>query len=77
MIESGRVYSKDLHHSSNQTIGIKYVKVYDMIRKVIWENNTPLGNLFNVDISGYAPGIYYVRAINEAGDIDLKKLIKQ
>lgn len=62
---------------NNQTVGVKDVKVYDMIGKVIWENNTPLGNLFNVDISGYAPGIYYVRAINEAGDIDLKKLIKQ
>jgi hypothetical protein len=62
---------------NNQAIRVKDVKVYDMIGKVIWENNTPLGNLFNVDISGYAPGIYYVRAINEAGDIDLKKLIKQ
>lgn len=62
---------------NNQAIGVKDVKIYDMIGKVIWENNTPFGNLFNVDISGYAPGIYYVRAINEAGDIDLKKLIKQ
>ncbi|MCE9540083.1 MAG: T9SS type A sorting domain-containing protein [Bacteroidetes bacterium] len=62
---------------NNQAIGVKDVKVYDMIGKVIWENNTPLGNLFNVDISGYVPGIYYVRAINEVGDINLKKLIKQ
>ena len=62
---------------NNQAIGVKDVKVYDMIGKVIWENNTPSGNLFNVDISGYAPGIYYVRVINEAGDMDLRKLIKQ
>ena len=62
---------------NNQAIGVKDVKVYDMVGRVIWENNAPSGNIFNVDISGYAPGIYYVRALNEAGDIDLKKLIKE
>jgi|GEM_PF-3196022 len=62
---------------NNQPIGVKAVKVYDMVGRIIWENNTPSGNLFNVDISGYSPGIYYVRAVNETGDIDLKKLIKE
>jgi hypothetical protein len=62
---------------NDAAIGVKDVKVYDMVGRVIWENNTPSGNTFNVDISDYAPGIYYVRALNEAGDIDLKKLIKE
>ena len=62
---------------NNQAIGVKDVKVYDMVGRVIWESNSPSGNTFNVDISGYATGIYYLNAISEAGDIDLKKLIKE
>jgi len=57
-------------------IGVKDIKVYDIVGRIIWENITPSGNTFNIDISANAPGIYYVRAINEAGDIEIKKLIK-
>ncbi len=62
---------------NNQAVGVKEVKVYDIMGKVIWENITPIGNLFKVDISGYSRGIYYVRAINEMGEVEVKKLIKQ
>lgn len=58
-------------------IGVKEVKVYDMVGKIIWENKTPSSNIFNVDISSYSQGIYYVRVINESGDIEMKKLLKQ
>lgn len=62
---------------NDDAVVVKEIKVYDMIGKVIWENKTPSGNTFDVDISSYSQGVYYVRAINESGDIEIKKLLKQ
>ncbi len=62
---------------NNQAIGVKEIKVMDMIGRVVWENKATSSNVFNIDISGYSAGIYYVRAINELGEIEIKKLIKQ
>ena len=56
---------------------MKAIQVYDMMGKVIWENKTPSSNTFDVDISSYSQGVYYVRAINELGDIEITKLLKQ
>lgn len=56
---------------------VKEIQVYDMMGKVIWENKRPLSNTFDVDISSYSQGVYYVRAVNELGDIEMTKLLKQ
>lgn len=62
---------------NDNTFIVKEIQVFDMMGKVIWENKTPSGNMFDVDISFYSKGIYYVRVINELGDIEMTKLLKQ
>jgi hypothetical protein len=62
---------------NNQAIGIKEIKVYDILGKVIWREGPSLNNAFYIDITGYSQGIYYVRAVNELGEISMKKLIKK
>ncbi len=62
---------------NNEAVVVKEIRVIDMMGKIIWENKTPSGNVFEVDISNYSQGIYYVRSINESGDIEMKKLLKQ
>lgn len=62
---------------NDNAVVVKEIQVYDMMGKVIWENKTPLSNTFDVDISSYSQGIYYVRAVNELGDIEMTKLLKQ
>lgn len=61
---------------NSSPIGIKDLKVYDIMGKVIWQTGTSNNNTFDVDISNYAQGIYYVRSINEDGEIEVQKLIK-
>ena len=56
---------------------LKEIKVMDMVGRVVWENKTPTGHPFNIDISAYAQGVYCVRAVNELGEIEIKKLVKQ
>jgi hypothetical protein len=62
---------------NEQPIAIKEIRVYDIMGKVIWSTGASSNSTFNVDISNYSPGIYYVRAVNESGDIEMKKFIKQ
>ncbi|MCE9538019.1 MAG: T9SS type A sorting domain-containing protein [Bacteroidetes bacterium] len=62
---------------NDNAVVVKAIQVYDMMGKVIWENKTPTSNTFDVDISSYSQGVYYVRAINELGDIEITKLLKQ
>ncbi len=62
---------------NDQAIGVKEIRVFDMMGKVIWSTGTSSNNSFNFDISSYSQGIYYVRSINELGEIEMKKLIKE
>ncbi|MBA3704971.1 MAG: T9SS type A sorting domain-containing protein [Bacteroidetes bacterium] len=61
---------------NDQAIAVKEIKIIDMMGKVIWSTGASLSNTANVDISNYSQGIYYVRSINELGEIEIKKLIK-
>lgn len=65
-----------LTHNS-QAVGVKELKVYDMMGKLIWSTGPSANTVFSIDISEYPSGIYYVRSINELGETGTKKLIKQ
>lgn len=45
--------------------------------RIIWGVGTSSNKVFNVDISEYPMGIYYIRFINELDKIEVKKLVKQ
>jgi hypothetical protein len=62
---------------NNQSIGVKELKVYDIMGNAVWSSGAAQDAVFNIDISAYSPGIYYVRSVNELGEIEMKKLIKQ
>jgi hypothetical protein len=62
---------------NNQSIGIKELKVYDLMGREIWSTGSSENTVFTIDISSYSPGVYYVRSINELGETEMKKLIKQ
>lgn len=62
---------------NNQSIGVKSLKVFDIMGKIIWSTEISTNTLFTIDISSYSPGIYYVRSINQLDETETKKLIKQ
>lgn len=62
---------------NEKAVGVKEVKVFDIMGKVVWETGPSTNNVFVVDITGYAAGIYYVKSTNEFDEISMKKLIKQ
>lgn len=62
---------------NNQFIGVKELKVFDIMGKIIWSTGASANTVFSIDISAYSAGIYYVRCVNELGEIETKKLIKQ
>lgn len=62
---------------NNNPIAVKELKVYDLMGKVIWQTGASSYNEFDVDITNYSQGIYYVRSVNEDGVIEVKKLVKQ
>ena len=62
---------------NNKPIAIKELKVYDLMGKVIWQTGASSYNEFDVDITNYAQGIYYVRSVNDASEIEVQKLIKK
>ena len=62
---------------NNKAIGVKEIKVMDMLGKEIWQMGASSNNVFNIDILAYAQGVYYVRVVNEQGEIEMKKLIKE
>jgi hypothetical protein len=61
----------------NKAIGVKEIKLVDMLGKIIWATGASNSNTFDLDITNYSQGIYYVRIINADGDIETKKLVKQ
>lgn len=61
---------------NNKSIGVKELKVYDIMGKEIWSAGSSKNIIFQIDISDYSPGLYYVRCINEVGETETKKIIK-
>lgn len=61
---------------NNKAIPIREIKVFDVMGKAVWFAGTSSSNTVDIDISKYSNGIYYVRIINELGEIEMKKLIK-
>jgi hypothetical protein len=61
---------------NEKPVGVKEVKVCDPMGKVIWEKGASTNAVFNIDISNSSSGIYYVKCVNEFGDVEVKKLIK-
>ncbi|MEI6489309.1 MAG: T9SS type A sorting domain-containing protein [Bacteroidota bacterium] len=53
------------------------IKVFDIMGRVIWQTGVTQSNTFNIDIMNYAKGVYYVRSVNEDGEIEMQKLIKE
>jgi bacillolysin len=62
---------------NNKEIGVKEIKVFNIIGEVIWSTGASSNNLFTIDITVYPPGIYYVHTVNEQSEIEVKKFIKQ
>lgn len=56
---------------------LKQVKLYDILGKIVWENNNLSGNSFEVNISSYPNGVYYLQAVDELGNVYREKLLKQ
>ncbi len=62
---------------NNQAIGVKEIKVFNILGEVIWETGASENSVFTIDITSYPQGIYYIEAESEQGEIELKKIIKQ
>ncbi len=62
---------------NEKPIGIKEMQVVDFFGNIIWQTGPSPNNTFIVDISNYTAGMYYVRSVNELGEIEIKKLVKQ
>jgi hypothetical protein len=62
---------------NDKFIGIKEMKVFDMMGNIIWSTGASGNTLYNVDISAYPQGVYYVRSVNELGETETKKIVKQ
>ncbi len=45
--------------------------------KEVWSVGASSNSMFDIDISQYSQGVYYVRSVNDQGDVDIKKLIKE
>ncbi len=61
---------------NNKVIGVKEIKVFNLLGVVIWETGSSSNNVFTIDITGYPQGIYYVHTVNEQNEIEMKKFIK-
>ena len=53
------------------------IKVFDIMGKEVWSVGASSNSMFDIDISQYSQGVYYVRSVNDQGDVDIKKLIKE
>ena len=62
---------------NEKPIGVKEVKVFDIMGKEVWSVGASSNSMFDIDISQYSQGVYYVRSVNDQGDVDIKKLIKE
>ncbi len=65
-----------LHDLEGETVQLG---LYNSIGQLIWKKNETLVNsiaFFNLDMSRYASGIYYLRARTGNGDILVKKILK-
>lgn len=62
---------------NNQPIGIKEIKVYDFVGKIVWSIGESANSVFKIDLSHYSKGVYFVRCTNEQGETEVQKLIKQ
>lgn len=68
---------KVLVTKDGKNVKIKELKVYDIVGKVVWQTNNSSNSVFDIDISNYSKGIYYVRSINEFDEMEVKKLLNQ
>jgi len=62
---------------NNQAIGVKEIKVFNLLGEVVWETGASANNIFTIDITVYPQGIYYVHTINDQNEIEVKKIVKQ
>ncbi len=62
---------------NQKPIGVKKIEVIDMMGRIVWQTGASASNTFTIDILNCSQGIYYVRTINEDGETEMKKLIKE
>ncbi len=62
---------------NQKPIGIKKIEVIDMMGRIVWQTGASVSNIFNIDILHCSQGIYYVRTINEDGELEMKKFVKE
>jgi Secretion system C-terminal sorting domain len=63
--------------NNKETSVIREIKILDLFGKTIWQKNNTTENNFEVDISNFSAGIYYVRLIDQQGNTLVQKFAKQ
>jgi Secretion system C-terminal sorting domain len=56
---------------------VSEIKIVDLFGKTIWQKNNTTENNFDVDISNFSAGIYYVHLIDQQGNTLVQKIAKQ
>jgi hypothetical protein len=56
---------------------IKSISITDILGKIVWQTSTSASNTYTIDISQASPGIYYVKALSDNGEVMVKKVVKE
>ncbi len=62
---------------NNQPTGIREISVFNIYGKTVWITGESANNVFKIDLSSVSNGIYYIRTINDLGEIEMDKIVKQ
>jgi hypothetical protein len=58
-------------------VGVNGILVYDISGKIVWKTGASASSDFDIDISQYPEGTYYVQCTNAMNEVTIKKMIKQ
>jgi hypothetical protein len=63
--------------NQDEKSALKEIKVYDILGQTVWRTSTTTSSTYNIDISQASPGIYYVKALSNNGEVMVKKVVKE
>jgi hypothetical protein len=56
---------------------LKTIFVYNMLGDVLFQTNAANNSTFNIDISQASPGIYFVKALSDNGEVIVNMVVKE
>jgi hypothetical protein len=56
---------------------LKTVFLFNILGDVLFQTNASTNTTFNIDISQASPGVYYVKALSDNGEVMVKKVVKE